>query len=61
MREGAPYVETRDGRWLYGGHCGGIGGSGVGVCACGATSPVLGSAHKRKKWHREHKAGVSDA
>lgn len=30
-------------------------GTGIGVCRCGATSPVLPSNAARKRWHAEHK------
>lgn len=34
--------------------------SGVGVCRCGAISEPLPSNAARKRWHREHKAAISD-
>lgn len=36
----------------------GTGGKGRAKCSCGAKSPVLPSANKRKEWHRQHKADV---
>lgn len=32
---------------------------GRGKCSCGALSDVLDSNNKRKRWHAEHKAEVS--
>lgn len=34
----------------------GVAGEGRARCACGALSPSLPSAHKRRIWHRAHKA-----
>lgn len=42
------------GRIVYG-YYGGVGGTGRAKCSCGAMSPVLASAYKRRAWHREHK------
>lgn len=36
----------------------GTGGSGIGVCSCGATSEVLPSGSARKNWHGDHKLAV---
>ena len=30
-------------------------GPGRALCECGEMSPVLDSANKRKRWHKEHK------
>lgn len=56
--EGAAYHRHPDGAW-YRGNNWSTGNSGFGLCSCGASSPFLGSATKRKQWHREHKAAVS--
>ena len=34
--------------------------TGVGVCSCGETSPVLASNGQRKRWHAEHKQAVRE-
>jgi hypothetical protein len=58
--EGAPHGDNGERLFIGRGRFwGGVGGEGRGKCACGALSPVLPSAVKRKAWHREHKAEVS--
>ena len=32
--------------------------TGVGRCECGAQSPPLANATKRKQWHRDHKNDI---
>ena len=58
--EGAPYLLNEQGemqrQWK---RYGGVSGEGRGLCSCGATSEILPSAYRRKKWHRAHKAEVS--
>lgn len=58
--EGAPHVvdETGEVVRVYRAW-GSVGGFGRGLCSCGELSPLLDSAHKRKQWHREHKAEVA--
>lgn len=56
MSEGAPH--DADGNFIY---RWGTGGVGRAMCACGALSPEMNSATKRKQWHREHKADVARA
>lgn len=33
-------------------------GSGIGGCSCGARSEELPTRAARKRWHKDHKAGV---
>lgn len=58
--EGAPFVVDETGRIVrVHGSWRGVSGYGRGLCSCGEMSDLLDSAHKRKKWHREHKAQVA--
>jgi hypothetical protein len=56
--EGAAYYRRDNGAW-YRSNIWSTGYPGFGLCSCGASSPFLESATKRKQWHREHKAEVS--
>lgn len=50
---------TDDGaRWGFAYRHGGATGTGMGVCRCGATSPVVETARARQQWHREHKDAI---
>ena len=49
--EGAAYERSDEGNWLKVWR----GWDGVGLCECGATSPVLGGNNARKRWHAAHK------
>lgn len=55
MYEGAPHDAS--GRKIIK-HYGGVSGTGRAKCACGALSPSLPSAYKRKEWHRDHRRGL---
>jgi hypothetical protein len=54
QHEGKPYAPGEEYPWLrvYGSP------SGVALCECGKTSPVLESDAARKRWHAGHKAEV---
>lgn len=58
--EGAPHIVDETGRVVrVRAPWGGVGGYGRALCSCGQMSPLFDSAHKRKKWHRDHKEEVS--
>ncbi|MDQ8040652.1 hypothetical protein RDI86_02195 [Cellulosimicrobium sp. XJ-DQ-B-000] len=58
--EGAPHEKRANGtfsrRWGQG-----TGGTGHGLCSCGASSGEMTSGTQRKKWHREHKQQIREA
>jgi len=57
QHEGKPHVPGATSRWVrvYGSS------SGVALCECGRTSPVLDTDVARKAWHRDHKAAMLGA
>lgn len=58
IREGAPFRD--DGSMMIA-RSHGTGGTGRGMCSCGALSEVLTSGNQRKAWHRKHKDEVRAA
>lgn len=60
--EGAPHEKRANGTFSRRGPSwSGVGGTGHGVCTCGASSGELASGAARKQWHREHKQQIREA
>ncbi len=55
--EGKPYAPGETSPWLrvYGSS------TGVALCECDETSPVLSSNGARQRWHAAHKEEIRDA
>lgn len=59
--EGAAFKSTDGNQTVRSVRAGGSGGTGFGLCSCGARSDVLRSSVLRRAWHRAHKIEMQDA